>query len=140
MAKDLLARGARSAKFSTSGNVGDKIVLRNISEEGRDETGFGEVIAVTYKERKVRPINNQVLVSRKEAASETDGGLVIVEEAKDRPSEGVVLAVSKHVKQVMVGETILFGKYSGQEVKVGGTKDNLPLLMDEDEILGVVEG
>lgn len=140
MPKDQLARGARSASYGTSGKVGDEITLRNVSEEGRDTSLDGIVLGpVALKERRVRPINKQVLVERIPLEETTAGGLVIADGDKDRPAEGTVLAISDKVTQVKKGDTILFGKYSGQEVKVGGTKDNLPLLMEEDEILAVLE-
>lgn len=142
MAKDSLARGARSAQFFATGKNGEKVTLKNVSREGRDTSLDNVVIKpVEFKKRTVRPINKQVLVERSEAEDVTTSGIVLeASKEVDRPAEGIVLAISDKVDQVQVGDRVLFGKYAGQEVKVGGTKDNLPLLMDEDEILGIVEG
>lgn len=141
MAKDSLARGARSAQFFTGpGTIKGKVELKNLAPEGRDTSLDNITIGpVAFKERKLRPINKQVYVRRIVSEETTAGGIVLSEGAKDKPLEGVVIAVSKLVTQVTVGEHVLFGKYAGTEVPVGGTKDNLPLLMEEDEILAVLE-
>jgi chaperonin GroES len=142
--KDVLARGARSATFfPDGGKKGDPIELHNLSTEGRD-TSFDNVVIERnpkLKERKVRPVNYQILVKRVEIVQETQSGILLVPETgkRDRPAEGIVVAVSDLITQVKVGDIVLFGKYAGQEVRVGGTEDDLPLLMEEDEILGVVE-
>jgi chaperonin GroES len=142
VAKDSLARGARSAQFFTGpGTAKGKTELKNLSSDGRDTSLDKVVISpVAYKERKVRPINKQLLVKRIAIEESTESGILIeVQATKDRPAEGSVLAVSDLVSQVMVGDHILFGKYAGTEVKVGGTADDLPILMDEEEVLGIVE-
>jgi hypothetical protein len=62
MAKDSLARGARSAQFFNTGKKGEKVTLRNLSKEGRDDSNVPEVAPIVLKQRRVRPINDQVLV------------------------------------------------------------------------------
>ena len=92
-----------------------------------------------------RPLHDHVLVKRLEATEEKIGGIIIPDTAKEKPQEGNVLAVgpgklqddgSRRAVGVAVGNKILFGKYAGNEVKVG---DEEFLIMREDDILGVVE-
>jgi chaperonin GroES len=95
----------------------------------------------------IRPLYDRVVVKRLEDGEEkTAGGLFIPDSAKEKPQQGQVLAVG-HGKRmddgklipldVKVGDKILFGKYSGNEVKIDGEEC---LIMREDEILGVLEG
>ena len=93
----------------------------------------------------VRPLQDRVLVKRVDAETKTAGGIIIPDNTKERPSEGEVIAVGKghrlqdgSVKPLDVreGDRILFGKYSGTEVKVGGLEY---IVMKEDDILGVLE-
>lgn len=95
----------------------------------------------------IRPLYDRVVVKRLEEGEEkTAGGLFIPDSAKEKPQQGQVLAVG-HGKRmddgklipldVKVGDKILFGKYSGNEVKIDGEEC---LIMREDEILGVLEG
>lgn len=96
---------------------------------------------------KVRPLHDRIIVERLEDSSEqVVGGIIIPDTAKEKPQQGKVLAAGKgKVKEdgtvtpldVKAGDTVLFGKYSGQEIKLDGTEY---LIMREDEILGVVEG
>ena len=92
-----------------------------------------------------RPLGDRVLVKRVEEESKTRGGIIIPDTAKEKPQEGEVLAVGpgardEHGKRVepdvKVGDRILFGKWSGTEVKVDG--DDL-IIMKESDILGVVD-
>ena len=94
---------------------------------------------------KIRPLHDRVLVKRLEENTKTAGGIIIPDTAKEKPSEGIVEAVGdgyrSEVGQVVplsvkVGDKVLFGKWSGTEVKVNG---EVRLIIKEAEILGVVE-
>ena len=93
---------------------------------------------------KVRPLHDRIIVQRLEEDEQQVGGIIIPDTAKEKPQQGKVVAVGKgKVKEdggilpmdVKDGDTILFGKYSGQEIKLDG--DDY-LIMREDEVLGVV--
>jgi chaperonin GroES len=95
---------------------------------------------------KIRPLQDRVIVKRLEEEEKTKGGIIIPDTAKEKPQEGKVIAVGKGKVtedgkiiplDVKVGDKILFGKYSGTEVKVGGEEH---LIMREEDILGVIEG
>jgi chaperonin GroES len=96
---------------------------------------------------KIRPLQDRVLVKRIEDAEEkTKGGIIIPDTAKEKPQQGKVIAVGKGKVgddgkitplDVKVGDRILFGKYSGSEIKLNGDEH---LIMREDDILGVLEG
>jgi chaperonin GroES len=96
---------------------------------------------------KIRPLQDRVLVKRIEDELEkTKGGIIIPDTAKEKPQQGRVIAVGKgKVNEdgkvtpldVKAGDTILFGKYAGSEIKIDGEEH---LIMREDDILGVVEG
>ncbi len=93
---------------------------------------------------KVRPLHDRIIVQRLEEEEQQVGGIIIPDTAKKKPQQGKVVAVGKgKVKEdggilpmdVKDGDTILFGKYSGQEIKLDG--DDY-LIMREDEVLGIV--
>jgi chaperonin GroES len=96
---------------------------------------------------KIRPLQDRVLVKRIEEGEEkTRGGIIIPDTAKEKPQQGKVVAAGKGKVaddgkitplDVKVGDVILFGKYSGSEIKLDGEEH---LIMREDDILGVVEG
>ena len=95
---------------------------------------------------KIRPLQDRVIVKRIDGEEKTKGGIIIPDTAKEKPQEGKVVAAGKGKVgedgtviplEVKVGDRILFGKYSGSEVKIDG--DDL-LIMREDDILGVLEG
>jgi len=95
---------------------------------------------------KFRPLHDRVVVRRVDAEEKTAGGIIIPDTAKERPQQGEVLAVGPGKRdetgklvplEVKAGDQILFGKWSGTEVKVDG--EDL-LIMKEDDIMGVVEG
>jgi chaperonin GroES len=95
---------------------------------------------------KIRPLHDRVIVKRIDEERKTASGIVIPDTAAEKPDQGEVLAVGKGKKtdegklialDVKVGDKILFGKYSGQTVKVKG--DEL-LVMREEDIMGVIEG
>jgi chaperonin GroES len=91
-----------------------------------------------------RPLHDRVLVRRVEAEEKTAGGIIIPDSAKEKPAEGEVVAIGTGTRaengtitplDVAVGDRVLFGKWSGTEVKVSG--EDL-LIMKESDILGVV--
>ena len=93
----------------------------------------------------IRPLHDRVIVRRMEEERMSSGGIVIPDSATEKPAQGEVLAVGNGKKMdngetrpldVKVGDKVLFGKYSGTEVKVGG--EDL-LVMREEDIMGVVE-
>jgi chaperonin GroES len=95
---------------------------------------------------KVKPLHDRILVKRLEEGEQVVGGIIIPDTAKEKPQQGKVVAVGagkiddkgKRVPMdVKDGDKILFGKYSGQEIKLDGEEF---LIMREDEVLGVIEG
>ena len=95
---------------------------------------------------KIRPLHDRVIVKRLEEERTSPGGIVIPDSATEKPSQGKVIATGKgkiledgtvRALDVKVGDKILFGKYSGTEVKVDG--DDL-LVMREEDIMAVIEG
>jgi chaperonin GroES len=94
---------------------------------------------------KLRPLQDRILVQRVEEETTTKGGIIIPDTAKEKPAEGKVKAVGngkvgddgKRVAlEIKVKDRILFGKYSGTEVKIEGEEY---LIMREDDVLGVIE-
>ena len=94
---------------------------------------------------KLRPLQDRILVQRVAEETTTKGGIIIPDTAKEKPAEGEVVSVGKGkigedgkpiALEVKKGDRILFGKYSGTEVKIDG---NEYLIMREDDVLGVVE-
>ncbi|MDT8404709.1 co-chaperone GroES [Sulfuriflexus sp.] len=94
----------------------------------------------------IRPLHDRVIVRRKEEERTSAGGIVIPDSAAEKPAQGEVLAVGKgkildsgevRPLDVKVGDIVMFGKFSGSEVKVNG--EDL-LVMREEDIMGVVEG
>ncbi len=93
---------------------------------------------------KVKPLNDRVLVKRTEELTVTKGGIVIPDTAKEKPIEGKVVAVGpgkmseqgqRMTLQVKEGDKVLFGKYSGTEIKVEGEEY---LMMREEDILAII--
>ncbi len=94
---------------------------------------------------KIRPLHDRILVRRLEAEHRTKGGIIIPDSAKEKPIEGEVVAVGNGkldkdgkliALDVKVGDKILFGKYSGTEVKIEEVEH---LIIREEDILGIVE-
>jgi len=94
---------------------------------------------------KIRPLNDRLLVQRLEEEEKTAGGIIIPDSAKEKPAQGKVVAVGpgkandageRVALQVKEGDTILFSKYGGTDVKLDGEDY---LIMREDDVLGVVE-
>ena len=95
---------------------------------------------------KLRPLQDRIIVERIDEEEMSAGGIIIPDSAKEKPQEGKIVAVGKGktgddgklVKlDVKKGDRILFGKYSGSEVKLEGSEY---LIMREDDVLGVIEG
>ncbi len=90
-------------------------------------------------ELKIQPLSDRVLVQPQEAETKTASGLYIPDSAKEKPQQGKVVAVGKgkkdHDMTVKVGDIVLYGKYSGSELKLDG-KDYL--MMREDDILAII--
>lgn len=94
---------------------------------------------------KFRPLHDRLLVKREEAEQKSKGGIIIPDSAKEKPIEGKVIAIG-HGKllddgkvralELKVGDRILFGKYSGTEIKIEGEEH---IILREDEVLGVLE-
>ena len=94
----------------------------------------------------IRPLHDRVVVRRMEEERTSAGGIVLPDSATEKPAEGEVIAVGNgkildsgevRALDVKVGDKVLFGKYSGTEVKVGGEE---VLVMREEDIMGVIEG
>jgi len=94
---------------------------------------------------KIRPLGDRLLVKRIEEEDKSKGGIIIPDSAKEKPQEGKVVAVGKGkmlddgkmvALEVKAGDRILFGKYSGTDVKIEGEEH---LIMREDDVLGIVE-
>jgi chaperonin GroES len=94
---------------------------------------------------KIKPLHDRVIVKRIEETENMRGGLYIPDTAKEKPQEGEVIAIgagkvkedgSRQTLDVKEGDRVLFGKYSGSEIKIDGEE---LLIMREDEILGVIE-
>ncbi|MCJ7558788.1 MAG: co-chaperone GroES [Gammaproteobacteria bacterium] len=95
---------------------------------------------------KIRPLHDRVIIKRQEEERTSPGGIVIPDSATEKPIKGLVVAVGKgkilengdvRPLDVKVGDSVLFGKYSGTEVKIDG--DEL-LVMREEDIMAVIEG
>ncbi|MSP73995.1 MAG: co-chaperone GroES [Myxococcales bacterium] len=93
----------------------------------------------------IRPLYDRIIVTRLEAETTTKSGLIIPDTAKEKPIEGMVVAVGNgkvlddgkvRSLEVKAGDRILFGKYSGTEIKIEGVEH---LILREDEVLAVVE-
>jgi chaperonin GroES len=93
---------------------------------------------------KVKPLQDRVLIKRVEEEHKTKGGIIIPDSAKEKPQEGLVVAVgpgkvtdagNRVAPEVKAGDRILFGKYSGTEIKVDGVEH---LILREDDILAVL--
>jgi chaperonin GroES len=94
----------------------------------------------------VRPLHDRILVTRLEEGEQQVGGIIIPDSAKEKPQRGTVIAVGlgkwnddgvRVALDLKAGDSILFGKYSGQEVKLDGTDY---LIMKEDEVLAAIDG
>jgi chaperonin GroES len=94
---------------------------------------------------KVRPLHDRVIVKRIEEEETTKGGIIIPDTAKEKPSEGKVIAVGNgklldngklQALEVKAGDKVLFGKYAGTDIKIDGVEH---LIMREDDIIAIIE-
>jgi chaperonin GroES len=94
---------------------------------------------------KIRPLQDRIIIKRLESEEKTKGGIIIPDSAKEKPMEGKVVAVgpgklnekgTRVAPEVKAGDTILFGKYAGTEIKIDGEEH---LILREDDIMGVIE-
>jgi chaperonin GroES len=94
---------------------------------------------------KIRPLHDRLIVLRVEEEEKSVGGIIIPDTAKEKPLQGKVIAVgkgkiledgSRREMEIKEGETVLFGKYAGTEIKIDGTEH---LILREDDVLGIVE-
>lgn len=94
----------------------------------------------------IRPIHDRIIVQRLDEGEQRVGGIIIPDTAKEKPQQGTVIAAGSGTTKedgkripldVTAGDTILFGKYSGQEVKLDGEEY---LIMKEDEVLAIIDG
>ncbi len=95
--------------------------------------------------KKIRPLHDRVIVQRIDQKETTQGGIIIPDSAKEKPQEGKVIAVGSgkrdeqgkvHALEVKAKDRVLFGKYSGTEVKIEGEEY---VILREDEILGIID-
>ena len=95
---------------------------------------------------KLRPLHDRVLVRRVEADAKTMGGIIIPDTAQEKPMEGEILAVGPgargddgevHPLEVKAGDRVLFGKWSGTEIRLDGEE---LMIMKESDVMGIVEG
>lgn len=85
---------------------------------------------------KFKPLKDRVFVKYSEEIEKTSGGIYVPDVAKEKPQKGIVEAVGKEVKEVKVGNTILFDKFSGSKINI----DNVEcLILKEEDILGIIE-
>ncbi|HNR14781.1 MAG TPA: co-chaperone GroES [Thermodesulfobacteriota bacterium] len=93
---------------------------------------------------KIRPLQDRVIIKRVEEEEKTKGGIIIPDSAKEKPQEGIVIAVGpgkvndegkKIALEVKEGNRVLFSKYAGTEIKIDGEEH---LIMREDDILGII--
>ncbi len=93
---------------------------------------------------KVKPLHDRIIVKRLDEEEKTAGGIIIPDTAKEKPQEGMIVAVGSGRRDdgkvialdVKAGDKVLFGKYSGTEIELDGEEH---LIMREDDILGIVE-
>jgi len=133
MRKDMLAAGARKATFA--GGEGEGDIFRNVSDEPRMEF-VPEADAKPIAKKVFRPLGKELLVLQTPADEVSS---VIITEGtieKEKPAEGKVLAIGKDLTTIAVGDTVVFGKYSGQEYKLNGA---IHLILNENEVKGILE-
>jgi chaperonin GroES len=83
-----------------------------------------------------QPLGNRTLVERLEEATTTASGIIIPDNAKEKPSQGKVIAIGEDVEQIAAGDVVVFGKYSGNEITIDGTQY---LIIDADDIYGIMK-
>jgi chaperonin GroES len=110
-----------------------------------EETQFDQQLTIWRLTMKFRPLHDRVVVKRIDAEEKTAGGIIIPDTAKEKPSQGEVVAVGPGGRDesgklipidLKVGDRVLFGKWSGTEVKIDGEE---LLIMKESDIMGIIE-
>lgn len=85
---------------------------------------------------KFKPLKDRVFISYTEEVEKTPGGIYVPDTAKEKPQRGKVEAIGAEVKEVKVGDEVMFDRYAGSKVKMNGTEY---LIVKEEDILGIVE-
>lgn len=83
-----------------------------------------------------QPLGNRVLVERVEEATTTASGIIIPDNAKEKPSQGKIVAIGSDVEEIEVGNVVVFGKYVGNELSIDGTEY---LIIEADELFGIIK-
>lgn len=83
-----------------------------------------------------QPLGKRILVERMEEASTTSTGIIIPDNAKEKPSQGKIIAISDDVKNISNGDIVVFGKYSGNELTLDGSKY---IVIELDDIFGIIK-
>ena len=123
-------------------------VLRGVAGETCRRPSFKKIVVQRFMgdTMKFRPLHDRVVVKRSDAEDKTAGGIIIPDTAKEKPSQGEIVAVGPGGRDengklipidLKTGDTVLFGKWSGTEVKIDGQD---LLIMKESDIMGVIEG
>jgi chaperonin GroES len=116
-----------------------------MGEVWKSHRGLYQTLFKGGKIMNIRPLHDRLIVKRFEEEERTKGGIIIPDNAKEKPQQGEVIAVGagkvledgkKAPLEVKKGDRVLFGKYSGTEIKIDGTEY---LMMREEDILGVIE-
>lgn len=82
------------------------------------------------------PLGKRILIQREEETNTTASGIIIPDNAKEKPSYGTVVAVSEEVTSIKAGDTVVFGKYAGSELTLEGS---VYLVIEQDDILGIMK-
>ena len=131
--KDLLAAGALTQTYA--GGMGEGDIFRNVSDEPRMEF-TPDTTEKKIVRKRFRPLGTELLV-RQTAAEDLSPILQGVNQIeKEKPCEGTVLEIGKDLTTISVGDTVVFGKYSGQEFKLN---DELLLILNANEVKGILE-
>lgn len=83
-----------------------------------------------------KPLGKRVLVKRLEETNTTISGIIIPDNAKEKPQQGEIVAVSDEIKDIKVGDKVAFGKYSGNEIKINS---NEYMILNYDDIFGILK-
>lgn len=83
-----------------------------------------------------QPLGNRVLVERLQEATTTASGIIIPDNAKEKPSQGKIVAIGSDVEEIEVGDVVVFGKYVGNELSIDGTEF---LIIEADELFGIIK-
>ena len=141
--------GNKSIKFNVNPLTNIVTCAKYGPKVGTPRTGVPNIYKPIYLEEKkgmkFRPLHDRVVVQRMESEQKTAGGIIIPDTAKEKPMEGKVIAAGSGARDetgkvqpldVKAGDMVLFGKWSGTEVKIDGQEY---LIMKESDIMGVIE-